>query len=129
MQGLHARRNHRARLDAAARATEHDPVAMRNIPLVRQLRRDFDEHSGLELVQPAVETAHRSTQVVLCQAVAGANQRILGITGRSQLVEWIRMAERRRILSLAIEQVLSIWRLEWLVVRWQRAIFGATGRV
>ena len=90
--------DHGLRFDASSRAADHDPIAVSDTALVRELRRDFDEHVRVKLVEPAIEAAHRPAQVMLGKPVGGANQLILAVARCSQLVERPVVAEGGRIV-------------------------------
>src|SRR5690606_13584603 len=47
-------RDHRSGLDLAAGAADHDPVAVADAALGRELRTHLHEHRRLQLVEPAV---------------------------------------------------------------------------
>src|SRR6202041_441884 len=57
--------HHRTSLDSTARRLYRHPAAVNNTALGSQFVAQLGEHLRLQLVKPAVEAAHRPTQVML----------------------------------------------------------------
>lgn len=102
---LHSRGDKRLRFNLAARGADHDPVAVCNASVGRQLRTDLREHLRLKLRQPAIEAAHGPAQVMFSQSVAGRNQRETGVSGRCQRIGGIERNDRQRVALLSDQRV------------------------
>src|SRR5579875_2667458 len=121
-QGPHTMRNHRSRLDLAARRADDHPIAVLDVALGSQLGADFSEERGLQRVEPGHPARHRTADVMLRQAVSGDDDRIVLIPNGCETIELpILEVDRGRIALLLVERVMY-GRLRWLVVRWQRPI-------
>src|ERR1700761_2388811 len=70
--------SHRTSLDSTTRSLDRHPAAVNNTALGGQLEAKLSEHLRLQFVKPAVETAHRPTQVMLGKTERRGHHRILG---------------------------------------------------
>ena len=67
--------DHGAGLDSTARRLDVEPAAVIDAALGGQLGTQLDEHFRLQFVEPAIEPAHGTAQVVLRQPKRGGDDR------------------------------------------------------
>src|SRR5271170_7730736 len=71
-------RHHRTGLDSTARRSDRHPAAVNNTALRGQLVAQLSEHLRLQFVEPAIEAAHRPTQVMLGETERRGHHGIVG---------------------------------------------------
>src|ERR1700677_686249 len=70
--------HHRTSLDSTARRLDRHPAAVGNTALGGQFVAQLSEHLRLQFVEPAIEAAHRPTQVMLRKTERRGHHGILG---------------------------------------------------
>src|SRR5271168_936081 len=96
-KGPQPSRHHCTGLDSTARRSDRHPAAVNNTALGRQLVAQLGEHLGLQFVQPAIEAAHRPTEVMLRETERRTHHRILAIRRVGDVVEWSLEKAYRRV--------------------------------
>src|SRR6266851_5134675 len=86
-QRLKSMCHHCARFDFTARSGYHKPRCMLDAALGCQFRPQLYKHFGLQFVQPAIETAHRTAEIMLSEPVSCRDHRIPRIARRGELIE------------------------------------------
>ena len=120
-------RHHRTGLDSTARRLDRHPAAVNNTALGGQLVAQLGEHLRLQFVKPAIEAAHRSTQVMLGETERRGHHGILGCRRVGDVVQRsFEKAYRRVGIVFGIEQVAQR-RLDRLVMRRKRPVLDAGG--
>src|SRR5271170_2101988 len=71
-------RHHRTGLDSTARRSDRHPAAVNNTTLCRQFWAQLGEHLRLQFVEPAIEPAHRPTEVMLGETERRSHHWIVG---------------------------------------------------
>ena len=120
-------RHHRTGLDSTARRSDRHPAAVNNTALGGQLGAQLCEHLRLQFVEPAIEAAHRSTQVMLSKTERRGHHGIVSCRRVGDVVERsLEEANRWVGIVFGIEQVAHR-RLDRLVMRRQRPVLDAGG--
>src|ERR1700678_3968461 len=126
-KGPQAPGHHRTGLDSTARRLDRHPAAVNNTALGGQLVAQLGEHLRLQFVEPAVEAAHRATQVMLGETERCGHHGVLGGRRVGYVVERsFEEAYRWVVVVFGIEQVAQ-GGLNRLVMRGQRPVLDAWG--